>query len=233
MGQGVHTIAAQALCEETGIDPKIVEVIVDTKAGIKTGMTTSSRGTVLLGNAIIDACKKLKVDLKGKTLKDLSGKQYRGRWECTWTTKPGKSKGDAATHYSYGYAAQLVVLNDKGEIDKVYAAHDAGKIFNPKMFEGQIEGAVHMGLGYALTENFPMENGQIVNKKLKDLKILRAHQTPAIEVIGVEVPDPVGPYGAKGLGEIGLIPTAAAVANAFCMFDGIRRYNLPLEGVKK
>jgi selenium-dependent xanthine dehydrogenase len=232
MGQGVHTIAAQALCEETGIDPKIVEVIVDTKAGIKTGMTTSSRGTVLLGNAIIDACKSLKEDLKGKSLKDLSGKQYRGRWECTWTTKPGKSKADAPTHYSYGYAAQLVVLNEKGEIDKVYAAHDAGKIFNPKMFEGQIEGAVHMGLGYALSENFPMQNGQIVNKKLKDLKILRAHQTPAIEVIGVEVPDPVGPYGAKGLGEIGLIPTAAAVANAFCMFDGVRRYELPLKSPK-
>ncbi len=232
MGQGVHTIAAQALCEEAGIDPKIVEVIVDTKAGIKTGMTTSSRGTVLLGNAIIDACKSLKEDLKGKSLKDLSGKQYRGRWECKWTTKPGKSKADAPTHYSYGYAAQLVVLNEKGEIDKVYAAHDAGKIFNPKLFEGQIEGAVHMGLGYALTENFPMENGQIVNKKLKDLKILRAHQTPAIEVIGVEVPDPVGPYGAKGLGEIGLIPTAAAVANAFCMFDGVRRYELPLKSPK-
>jgi aldehyde oxidoreductase len=233
MGQGVHTIAAQALCEETGIDPKIVEVIVDTKAGIKTGMTTSSRGTVLLGNAIIDACKSLKEDLKGKSLKDLSGKQYRGRWECTWTTKPGKSKGDAPTHYSYGYAAQLVVLKENGEIDKVYAAHDAGRIFNPLMFEGQIEGAVHMGLGYALTEDFPLKNGQIVNKKLKDLKILRAHQTPAIEVIGVEVPDPVGPYGAKGLGEIGLIPTAAAVANAFCMFDGVRRYSLPLREVKK
>lgn len=232
MGQGVHTIAAQALCEETGIDPKIVEVIVDTKAGIKTGMTTSSRGTVLLGNAIIDACKSLKEDLKGNSLKDLSGKQYRGRWECNWTTKPGKSKADAPTHYSYGYAAQLVVLKDNGEVDKVYAAHDAGKIFNPKLFEGQIEGAVHMGLGYALTENFPMENGQIVYKKLKDLKILRAHQTPDIEVIGVEVPDPVGPYGAKGLGEIGLIPTAAAVANAFCMFDGVRRYELPLKSPK-
>ncbi|MDD2279523.1 MAG: selenium-dependent xanthine dehydrogenase, partial [Bacteroidales bacterium] len=188
MGQGVHTIAAQALCEETGIDPKIVEVIVDTKAGIKTGMTTSSRGTVLLGNAIIDACKTLKIDLKNNSLKNLSGKQYRGRWECTWTTKPGESKGDAPTHYSYGYAAQLVILDDSGKIDKVYAAHDAGKIFNPKLFEGQIEGAVHMGLGYALSEEFPMENGQIVNKKLKDLKILRAHQTPQIVVIGVEVP---------------------------------------------
>lgn len=229
MGQGVHTIAAQALCEETGIDPKIVEVVVDTRAGIKTGMTTSSRGTVLLGNAIIDACKTLKDDLKKHSLQELSGRQYRGRWECNWTTKPGKSKEPAPTHYSYGYAAQLVVLNEKGEIEKVYGAHDAGKIFNPKLFEGQIEGAVHMGLGYALCEDLPMIDGQLLSTKMKDLKILRAHQTPAIEVIGVEVKDPVGPYGAKGLGEIGLIPTAAAVANAFCMFDGKRRFSLPLE----
>lgn len=231
MGQGVHTIAPQALCEETGIDPKIVEVVVDTKVNIPTGMTTSSRGTVLLGNAIIDACKVLKADLKTHSLKELAGRQYRGRWECTWTAKPGKNPEPTPTHYSYGYAAQLVVLDDVGNIDTVYAAHDAGKIFNPILFEGQIEGAVHMGLGYAISENLPMENGRLLSTKLKDCKILRAHQTPKIEVIGVEVKDPVGPYGAKGVGEIGLVPTAAAVANAFYTFDGNRRFNLPLEPV--
>jgi aldehyde oxidoreductase len=232
MGQGIHTIAIQTLCQETGIHPDMVEVIVDTQAGIKTGMTTSSRATVLLGNAIIDACKKLKKDLKKKELARLAGKKYKGHWECTWTSKPSSRKRNAVTHYSYGYAAQLVVLDKTGKIEKVYAAHDAGKIYNPIMFEGQIEGAVHMGLGYALSENLPMENGQLVSTKLKDCGILRAHETPPIEVIGVEVPDPVGPYGAKGLGEIGLIPTAAAVANAFAKFDGIRRNRLPLAPVK-
>jgi aldehyde oxidoreductase len=233
MGQGVHTVAVQTLCEETGIDPEKVEVIVDTSAGIKTGMTTSSRGTVLLGNAIIDACRSLKEDLKHHKLKELAGRHYRGRWECNWTSKPSENRENAVTHYSYGYAAQLVVLDDNGNIEKVYAAHDAGKIFNPKLFEGQIEGAVHMGLGYALTENLPMKDGQLLSTKMKDLKILRAHQTPPIEVIGVEVPDPVGPYGAKGLGEIGLIPTAAAVANAYAHFDGKRRYELPLQPVER
>jgi len=232
MGQGVHTVAAQVLCRETEIDPGIVEVIVDTKAGIKTGMTTSSRGTVLLGNAIIDACKALKQDLLTHSLAELSGRQYRGRWECTWTKKPGKGDEIAPTHYSYGYAAQLVALDQHGKIEKVYAAHDAGKIMNPKLFEGQIEGAVHMGLGYALCENLPMTEGHPVSYKMKDLNILRAHQTPPIEVIGVEVTDPVGPYGAKGLGEIGLVPTAAAVANAFCAYDNIRRFSLPLEPVR-
>jgi aldehyde oxidoreductase len=232
MGQGVHTIAIQTFSQEMGLNPEIVEVIVDTKSGIKTPMTNSSRVTVLLGNAIIDACRKLKKDLKNRTLDRLTGRKYKGRWECNWTSKPSSRQRKSVTHFSYGYAAQLVVLNNNGSIEKVYAAHDAGKIYNPIMFEGQIEGAVHMGLGYALSENLQMENGQLLSSKLADCNILRAHETPSIEVIGIEVPDPVGPYGAKGLGEIGLVPTAAAVANAFTTFDGIRRTKLPLVPVK-
>jgi len=122
-----------------------------------------------------------------------------------------------------------VVLDDNGEIETVYAAHDAGKIMNPLMFEGQVEGAVAMGLGYALTEDLPMINGQLVSTKLRDLKILRAKDMPEVVVLGVEVKDPIGPYGAKGLGEIGLVPTAAAVANAMRDFDGKRRFVLPLK----
>lgn len=229
MGQGVHTIATQVLCEETGIDPSVVEVIVDTIVDIKTGMTTSSRATALLGNAILEAGKTLRADLKHNTLEELSGRRYHARWECSWTVKPGTECENPATHYSYGYAAQLVILDEKGEIEKVVAAHDAGKIMNPVMFEGQIEGAVHMGLGYALTEDLPMKDGYLVSTRLRDCGVLRAHETPEIEVIGIEVHDHVGPYGAKGLGEIGLVPTAAAVANAFCTYDGIRRFSLPLK----
>ncbi|MCD6092007.1 MAG: molybdopterin-dependent oxidoreductase, partial [Bacteroidales bacterium] len=108
---------------------------------------------------------------------------------------------------------------------------DAGKIMNPTLFEGQIEGAVAMGLGYALTEDFVMENGFPKSFRLRDVGVLRAHQLPEIIVKGVEVTDPVGPYGAKGVGEIGLVPTAAAVANAFYQFDKIRRYTLPLQKI--
>jgi xanthine dehydrogenase molybdenum-binding subunit len=86
-----------------------------------------------------------------------------------------------------------------------------------------------MGLGYALSEDLPMNGGQLVSSKMRDLKILRAKDMPEIVVLGVEVKDPVGPYGAKGLGEIGLVPTAAAVANAFTDFDGKRRFELPLK----
>lgn len=228
MGQGVHTMAIQMLCEETNISPDIIEVIVDSEAQLKTGMTTSSRATALLGNAIINACVKLKQDLSKYSLKELVGNSYFGEWKCDWTTKPGDTSKEVITHYSYGYAAQLVVLNIKGEIEKVVAAHDAGKIINPTLFEGQIQGAVHMGLGYALCENLPMQNGKLLSTNLKDCKILRANQTPEIVVKSVEVPDEVGPYGVKGIGEIGLVPTAAAVANAFTDFDKVKRFNLPL-----
>jgi len=109
------------------------------------------------------------------------------------------------------------------------AAHDGGKIMNPLLFEGQIQGAVHMGLGYALSENLPMKDGFLLSDKMRDLGILKANETPDIEVKMIEKPDPIGPYGAKGVGEIGLVPTAGAVANALTQFDGIRRYSLPLK----
>jgi CO/xanthine dehydrogenase Mo-binding subunit len=233
MGQGVHTIAIQTLVQETEIQADKVIVEVDTSAGIPTGMTTSSRATALLGNAIIDACQSLREDLKGKTIYELAGRVYPGNFFCNWTTKPGEHVDKIVTHYSYGYAAQLVILDEEGKIIKVVAAHDAGKIINPVLFEGQIEGAIHMGLGYALSEDLPMIDSRLTSMKLRDCGILPANQIPEIEVIGIEVNDPVGPYGAKGIGEIGLVPTAAAVANAFCKYDGIRRMKLPLQPIKK
>ncbi len=229
MGQGIDTMALQTLCEETSILPELIEVKVDSAAQILTGMTTSSRATALLGNAIINACISLKEDLQINSLQQLVGKKYLGEWKCDWTTKPGADVDEIITHYSYGYAAQLVVLDQNGKIEKVVAAHDAGKIMNPMLFEGQIQGAVHMGLGYALCEDLPMKDGFLVSKKLRDCNILRSHETPEIIVKGVEVADAVGPYGVKGIGEIGLVPTAAAVANAFADFDGIKRYTLPLK----
>lgn len=232
MGQGIHTIAQQVLFEETGIAPENIEVITDTASAIKTGMTTSSRATVLLGNAIREAAVALRDDLLHNTVEQLAGRRYKARWQCDWTVKPDETHTDGPTHYGYGYAAQVAILDQSGKLRKVVAAHDAGRIMNPVLFEGQIEGAVHMGTGYALSEDLPMKGGKLVSEKLRDCGVLRAHETPDIEVIGVEVPDPVGPYGAKGVGEIGLVPTAAAIANAFTAFDGIQRYSLPLKPIQ-
>jgi xanthine dehydrogenase molybdenum-binding subunit len=86
-----------------------------------------------------------------------------------------------------------------------------------------------MGMGYALTESLPMTDGRPDSLKFNDLGIIRAPAMPEIKVIGIEEKDPVGPYGAKGIGEIGMVPTAAAIANAMSAFDGIRRTKLPLK----
>jgi aldehyde oxidoreductase len=228
MGQGVHTMAIQVLHEETGLDPALMEVIVDTAAGIPTGMTTSSRATALLGNAIIDAARRLKDDLSQTDLNQLSGRKYKGKYVCDWTSKPGADTDNPMIHFAYGYATQLVILDKEGRIKKVVAAHDAGRIMNQMLFEGQIEGAVHMGLGYAVSENLPLKGGMPVSLKMKDFGILRAREMPEIEVIGIEEPDSFGPYGAKGIGEIGMVPTAAAVAGAYHIYDGLLRLQLPL-----
>lgn len=229
MGQGAHNMALQTLCEETGLKPELIDVKVDSAWNIPTGMTTSSRATALLGQAVKDAAHKLNSAIENASLEDLVGQVFFGEFIIDWTTKPGTNAKEQITHYSYGYAAQLVIMNEEGKINEVVAAHDAGKIMNPVLFQGQIEGAVHMGLGYALKENLPMKDSQLISDKMKDLGILRIHETPKITVIGVEEKDPIGPYGAKGVGEIGLVPTAAAVANALYQFDKKRRYSLPLD----
>jgi xanthine dehydrogenase molybdenum-binding subunit len=181
-----------------------------------------------MGHAIIDAANLLRKDLKTKRLSDLSGKVYTGRWFCDWTTRLGEP-GDVITHYSYGYATHLAVLDDAGQVDCVVAAHDGGRIINPTLFESQIEGAVVMGLGYALSEELPMENGRLKTRRYGKLGIPRIKNMPNIVVKMVEVEDPLGPYGAKGVGEIGNIPTAGAVANALFRYDNIVRYELPMK----
>ena len=233
MGQGVNTIARQLVCNETGIHPDLIDVRVDTASDQNAGMTTASRATSLLGNALLDACEKLNKDLKNNTLADLVGKEYFGEWIVDWTSKPDAVVDEVITHYSYSYAAQLVAIDDDGQIERVTAAHDAGKIYNPMLFEGQVEGAVHMGIGYAVSEDLPMEDGVPLHTNFRKLGILRAKEMPPEDVIGVEVPDPLGPYGAKGVGEIGLVPTAAAVANALYQFDGKRRTKFPMKLAKK
>jgi xanthine dehydrogenase molybdenum-binding subunit len=195
-------------------------------------MTTASRATSMVGNAIINAAAQLKKDLESHSLAELTGRSYEGGWLVDWTTKPGAKVEQIRTHYSYSYATQVVILDEEGYIEKIIAAHDAGKIFNPTLFEGQLEGSIHMGLGYAVSEDLPLAGGRPKSTKLRDCGILRAWEMPEMEIIGVEVPDPHGPYGAKGVGEIGLVPTAGAVANALYQYDKVRRYNLPMP-VKK
>jgi len=228
MGQGVDTIGQQIICDVTGLADIKIEVVSSTDSEIVGGTTTASRGTFLLGNSLIIAAEKLKRDLENKTLAELIGRTYKGRWMCDWTTRPGRNIENPQTHFAYGYAAQLVVLDEQGNVEKVIAAHDAGRVINPTMFEGQIEGAVVMGLGYAFTEKLALDNGYLKSSKMATLGVPKISAMPEIVVKAIEVKDPQGPFGAKGVGEIGLVPTAPAAINALYQFDGKRRYALPI-----
>jgi aldehyde oxidoreductase len=233
MGQGVNTVARQVLCEVLGLDAPIkVDIRCSTDTGVMGGVTTASRGTPLLGHSVIDAAKKLAADLKGHTLADLVGREYFGRYVVDWTTSHDV-KGEIISHFSYAFATHLAVLDDDGELKAIHAAHDGGKIINPALFESQIEGGVVMGMGYALSEKLPLEGGRLTTDRMSKLGLPKAKDVPELKVIGVECLDPVGPFGAKGIGEIGTIPTAPAIANAYCQYDGVRRYELPLVPLSK
>lgn len=231
MGQGVFTTIRQAVCEETGLASEIMQVRWDKALGAKCGETWASRATTLSCAATQRAARHLFEDLKHATLEQLAGREYAGDYVCNFTTKPGTPEAltNPTTHMTFSYATQVVILNDDGRMERVVAAHDVGRAINPKGCAGQVEGGVHMGLGYALSENFPSTNAVPDSLLLQDCGILKAKNTPRIDVILIEVPDEVGGYGAKGAGEIGLVPTAGAVAGALYAYDGIRRFSLPMD----
>ena len=224
MGQGVHTVAQQVAVEELGVDPAMIRVVVDTTRELGDGQTTGSRGTLMGAGSVADACKAAIAG--GRQV----GVDYEGKYVVDWTNKLGEDVENLIIHSTFGYAAQLVIADpESGAIERVVAAHDVGKAINPMLCEGQIEGAVHMGLGYALSEDFPCDDdGRPLNMTLRSLEIIRPKDMPDVEVILVEAPQPDSPYGVKGVGEIGLVPTAGAVAAALYEVDGIWRNRLPM-----
>ncbi len=233
MGQGLFTLCIQFAVEATDLPAAVFKkVSTDTKFLLDCGQTTASRATVLAGNSIAEAGKQLKAALAdGKTLKDLVGQTFIGEWSCTYTSKLGydlDKPGGPKTHISYGFATQLAILDDDGKLVKMIAAHDVGRVLNPIQLKGQMYGSLHMGIGYALTEDFQAENGVILAKKMNDCGVLRSHQMPEMELIFVEEADPECPHGARGVGEIGLVPTAPCIAGALYKYDGIVRNELPM-----
>lgn len=226
MGQGVHTVALQVAAEELSIDPERIEVIVDTTRQLGFGQTTGSRGTLMAAGSVRSACLAALADGCRAEV------DHQGEHVVDWTHHIGDPAHPTPTiHASFGYAAQMVVIDrETGAIDRVVAVHDVGRAVNPLLCEGQIEGSVHMGLGYALSEDFPADPGTgfPTNMTLRSLGILRAKDVPPIEVELIEVPQPRSPYGIKGVGEIGLVPTAPAVAAALHDLDGDWRTTLPM-----
>ncbi len=145
------------------------------------------------------------------------------------TDKLGADKENPKSHIAYGYATNVVVLNDEGRVTDVYAAYDAGKVVNPISIQGQIEGGVLMGMGYALTEDWPLEDC-VPTAKYGTLGLLRAPQIPEIHAMYVEKEELLGvAYGAKGIGEITTIPAAPACQGAYYALDGVFRTELPMK----
>ena len=149
-----------------------------------------------------------------RQLEQLVGREYRGEYVCNFTTRPGTPEAvlNPTTHLTFSYAAQVVILDEQGKAQRVVVANDVGRAINPRLCAEQMEGGVHMGLGYALSEDFPSTGGVPDSLGLRDLGIVPAKHMPDVDVILIEVPDEVGGYGAKGVGEIGCVATAGAVA---------------------
>ncbi len=210
--------------EELGVSPERVRVVVDTTRELGTGQTTGSRGTLMGAGSVADACRAALLD------GCKPGVDYCGEYRVDWTNKLSDGLENPIIHSTFGYAAQLVIADRAtGKIERVVAAHDVGTAVNPMLCEGQIEGSVHMGLGYALTEDFPCDDdGRPTNMTLRSLAIIRPKDMPPVDVILVESPQPNSPYGIKGVGEIGLVPTAGAVAAALHQVDGTWRNRLPM-----
>jgi xanthine dehydrogenase molybdenum-binding subunit len=231
MGQGVFTATMQAVCEETGLRADIMTVKWDKELGEKCGETWASRGTTLSCAAAQKAATTLANDLKTQTLEQLVGREYYGECVYSFTTRPGTPEAvlNPTTHLTFSYSTQVVILDDAGKVARVVAAHDVGRAINPRLCAEQMEGGVHMGLGYALSENFTSTGGVPDSLALRDLGIIPAKHMPPVDIILIEVPDEVGGYGAKGVGEIGCVATAGAVADALYSYDGIRRFRLPMD----
>ena len=231
MGQGVAQMVLHMLCQTVDVPPDLVVVEApDTERTPDSGTSTASRQTLFTGEAVRRAALGLKEALEaaGGELADVEGRVFAG--EFSPETDPiGSDKPNPVSHVTYGYGAQVVHLDDDGRVRKVVAAHDAGTVVNQQALQGQVEGGVVMGLGYALTEEFVVEGG-VPQTTFGKLGLIRSTQAPEVEVHTVRGPGVLPwAYGAKGVGEICLIPTAPAVASAYLRRDGRTRLRLPLE----
>ncbi|MDR0890174.1 MAG: selenium-dependent xanthine dehydrogenase [Oscillospiraceae bacterium] len=230
IGQGLGTVLVQMVCTNTPLSHEdIVYERSNTALAPDSGVTSGSRQTMITGEACRRACEKLSLALEGKTLADLIGQEFYGEYLAK-TDKLGADVPNPVSHVAYGYATQLCILDEKtGYIKKMVAAHDVGKAVNPLSCEGQIEGGVVMSMGFALTEEYALDENCKPTSKFGTLGLFRAHQVPEIEAIVVDKPGLNIACGAIGIGEITSIPTAPAISDAYYRLDGELRLTLPLQ----
>ena len=229
IGQGLGTVLVQMTVTNTPLRrEQIVYERSNTWIAPDSGDTSGSRQTLITGEACRRACELFTAALEGKTMHDLIGQEFYGEYYAK-TDPLGANKPNPVSHVAYGYATQMCVLNPKtGKIESLVAAHDVGKAVNPRSCEGQIEGGVVMSMGYALREQYPIDENCKPIEKYGQLGLFRAHEIPKIVPIVVDKPGLDVACGAIGIGEITSIPTAPAIADAYFRLDGERRTRLPL-----
>ena len=244
MGQGIGQMCLTEICHVTGLDPALfIFEFPDTERTPNSGTSTASRQTVVTGEAARRAGENLLDVLKSsgykekssqkdleKILKNLEDKEILGEFSAK-TDPLGAIKDNPISHISYSYGAQLTILNDDGTIKKIVSAFDVGTPVNIQSVEGQIEGGMLMGMGYAVCEKFQVKDG-VPTSRFGTIGLMNSLKAPELDVILCKVDeDKKLPFslGAKGCGELCMIPTAPSIAHAYYRHDGKFRTSLPLE----
>lgn len=231
VGQGVHTVITQMAAEATGVPVEKIELVVsDTGKTSDSGSVSASRMTFMAGNAIKGAVAGALEKWQDEERPAVSTYQYRP--PATTPLDPETGKSDP--NFSYGYVAQAVSIEvdtESGQIRilDVISANDVGKAINPQQVIGQIEGAVIQAAGYALLENFIQRDGYVETQHLSTYLIPTILDIPEqVRSVVLEYPDPIGPWGARGMAEMPFLPLAPAVIAAVHDATGIWFHDFPL-----
>ena len=239
MGQGFRTAMVQIAAETLRMDMEDIDIVIgDTDITIPTGESVSERQTLCDGRAVYEACRLLQKELEERPPQPGESRYaeyYFRAPECfaIGNFKGAEEKGVKYRNFpAYAYATQAAIVEvdiatGKVKLLKVIAAHDVGRAINPRIIEGQMQGSVSMGQGYALTEGHPTKDGYPVKKLYGQMGLPKAEDTPCYKLILIEDPEPIGPYGAKGVSEVATVPITPAILNAVSRAVGVRINKVP------
>ena len=231
VGQGTHTVMVQMAAHVLGISPERVEIRTsDSAKQGNAGSVSASRMTFMAGNAIKGAAEAALEKWNAEERPAIAEFQYL----APPTTHMDHDTGYSMPNFQYAYSAQAVDVEVDTEtghvrVTRVVAADDVGKAINPDLVVGQIEGAVVQAHGYAVTEEYKTDkNGKVISDQLSTYLLPTILDIPEqVDSVIVEIPDPNGPWGARGLGELPYLPYAAAVAAAIHDATGVWIHEFP------
>jgi CO/xanthine dehydrogenase Mo-binding subunit len=230
-GQGAHTVMAQMAAETLGLPLEKIELIVsDTAFTENSGSASASRLTFMAGNSIKGACELALEKWRAEERPASATYQYRPPKTTPFDPQTGKSE----PNFAYGYVAEAVTVEVDTETGHVHlvnviCADDVGRAVNPLQVQGQIEGAIVQATGYAVLENFVQKNGYVLTDKFSNYLIPTVLDVPErVQSLILEYPDPIGPYGARGMAEMPYLPLAPAVIAAVHDATGVWFQEFPL-----